>query len=221
MYILITGASRGIGLELTKRALSFDHHVLALARDPEQSPLAEIAHQFDKLKLLKLDITSGETEAKIQLALKEYPCLDIVINNAGIYLGDETISQFQESFLVNSIMPLMITKTLYPFLKKSRHPLSVQISSQMGSVEDNHSGGSLSYRASKAALNMIYKSISIDEKWLKVLLLHPGWVQTRMGGPGAMISVQESVNGLWDIVSHAEKFETGSFLNYQGEKLPW
>lgn len=222
MNIVITGTSRGIGLELTRVALSKGHHVLAIARKPEESEeLTKLKEKHKNLSLLKIDLVDKNSDAKIYEAIKDWNHLDLLINNAGIYLEDKTRDDFEKSFLINSIMPLQLTKALIPKLKLAKHPLSLQITSQMGSIQDNTSGGSYSYRASKAALNMLYKCLSIDEKWLCSLLIHPGWVKTRMGGDEAPLSVQESAAGIWKIIEGAKLEMSGSYLTYKGEKLPW
>lgn len=220
--MIITGTSRGIGLELTKIALSKGHDVLAVARAPENSrELMSLKAEFPSLMLLAADLNSEYSELKIAEAAGRWPMVDVLINNAGIYEEDKTRSNFERSFLTNSIAPLFVTRSLLPLLKKSGRPLSLQITSQMGSIEDNKSGGSYAYRASKAALNMLYKSLSIDESWLISLLVHPGWVQTRMGGSGAPLTVDESAKGIWELVEKVRSEDSGRFLNYKGEDLPW
>src|SRR5690606_9505826 len=110
--------------------------------------------------------------------------------------------------------PFFITKALLPKLKLSALPKSVQISSIMGSIGHFPTGGSYSYRASKCALNMIFKNLSVDEPWLTVLQFHPGWVQTRMGGDGATLSVADSSRGLWNEILTADNGLSGSFRDY-------
>ena len=174
MYVVITGTSRGIGFELTKYALSKGHHVLAIARKPEaSSSLVELHKSHTKLELMALDLLDKDAHNLIAKRVESWPQVDVIINNAGIYEKDQTIEDFEKSFLTNSIKPFFITRALLPLLKKSKHPVSLQITSMMGSIADNTSGGSYSYRASKAALNMLFKSFSIDEKWLTSLLIHP------------------------------------------------
>lgn len=222
MYVVITGASRGIGLELVKKALSSGCSVLAVARHPEASEeLKDLANNNQKLKLVKGDLHSAQVIDNMLAAVTEWPSVDVLINNAGIFKDDETIEDYSESFLINSIMPLFITRAFLPLLKKSKHPRSIQITSQMGSIKDNSSGGSYSYRASKSALNMFFKSLSVDEPWLTSILIHPGWVKTRMGGENAPITTHESVNGIWSIINKCQPQQNGSFLNYRGESLPW
>lgn len=222
MYIFVTGASRGIGLEITRLGLVKGHHVMAAARNPEKaSELMKLKAQYPALEILSLDLFEKKASDIVKEGVSHWPMVDAVVNNAGIYLEDETLEDFEESFLINSIKPLFITRALVDKLKKSQRPLSVQISSQMGSLHDNVSGGSYSYRSSKAALNMLFKGVSIDEKWLISLLIHPGWVKTRMGGEAAPTTPQDSAQGIWKLMESAKLSDSGTFRNYLGETLPW
>ena len=222
MHLIITGASKGIGLELLKFGLKNKHNVLAVVRHPELSEeLKELEKKYHNLQILNLDLNQENAHVIIANAVKDWPCVDVIINNAGVYLDDDTLSDFEKSYLINTLKPYFITKSLLPALKKSKRPVALQITSQMGSIADNTSGGSHSYRASKAALNMIFKGLSIEEKWLIVYLIHPGWVQTRMGGTNAPVKVEESASGIWNILESAKLSDSGIFKNYLGEKLPW
>jgi NAD(P)-dependent dehydrogenase (short-subunit alcohol dehydrogenase family) len=222
MYVVITGTSRGIGLELTRLALEEGHHVLAIARKPDESAdLRNLKKSHSHLTVLAQDILEPDAHVQIAKATDNFPCVDVMINNAGVYRGDETIKEFEESFLTNAIKPYFITRELKKKLKASANPVSLQITSRMGSIEDNSSGGSYSYRASKTALNSLFKSFSIDEKWLTSILVHPGWVQTRMGGSGATTSTHDSAAGIWKIIREAKPSQSGSFVNFKGEGLPW
>jgi NAD(P)-dependent dehydrogenase (short-subunit alcohol dehydrogenase family) len=221
VYIVITGTSRGIGFELTQLALQEGHQVLAVARNPTESPLSGLQSQYPELQILSLDITDKNAHQSLEKALSGWPQVDLLINNAGVFLEDKKVEDFERSFLVNSISPFFLTRSLIPWLKKSSRPMSVQLSSMMGSIGDNSSGGSYSYRASKTALNMLFKSLAVDEKWLICLQLHPGWVQTKMGGQHAPTTVKESAKGLWRVMQTADQSLSGSFMTYQGQTLPW
>lgn len=221
MYVMITGASRGIGLALAREALDKGYHVLALARAPQDSPELTKLAESKKLTILQGDLSQSDIENKISHAVKSWPSLDLIINNAGIYEEDESVENFQKSFLINTIKPLLVTKALKSQLKQSKLPKAVFITSQMGSIADNQSGGSYSYRASKAALNMVVKSLAIDEKWLASLLIHPGWVQTRMGGEQAPTKPEESAKGIWKIIENSDLSDSGSFQDFRGKILPW
>ena len=206
MNAFITGVSRGIGLGLTKQAIDHGYRVLGVARHPEGSKeLSELRHQYpEKLEILKLDLRDEDASKKIQTSVGHYPHFDLLINNAGIFEKDESKIEFLRSFEVNSFLPFMVTQSLLTKLQKSSQPKAIHISSMMGSITDNTSGGYYAYRSSKAALNMINKSLSLDHPWLSTIVVHPGWVQTRMGGEGAPTSVEESTSGLWKVIEKME-----------------
>jgi NAD(P)-dependent dehydrogenase (short-subunit alcohol dehydrogenase family) len=223
MNIAITGTSRGIGLELLKQALVRGDHVMAFARTPNEVPeLSALQETFrNQLEISTLDVTQDESPERAAEAISAWTHLDIFINNAGVYRKGESADDFIDSFRVNSVAPYLITQSLFPKLKASSNPKSIQISSLMGSIEDNASGGSITYRASKAALNMITKTLALDEKWLTTGIIHPGWVQTRMGGLEASLTPTESVRGIWQVIQKLTLHESGSFYNYDGSRLPW
>ncbi len=215
-HILITGVSRGIGKTMMEQSLKAGHKVCGIARTPD---LKEAKEYGDQLILLQGDVNDPQLGTKI---LSEIPWkeIDIVINNAGIYL-DDSWSNFEKTFLTNSIAPYFLTLGLFPLLRKSSDPKAAFITSMMGSIADNSSGGAVSYRASKAALNMMIKSLSLDEKWLTSLLFHPGWVKTNMGGENAPLGPEESAVGLLSQIHSSDKKFTGSFRDYKGQNLPW
>jgi NAD(P)-dependent dehydrogenase (short-subunit alcohol dehydrogenase family) len=219
MFVVITGASRGIGLALTELALNKGHQVLAVARSSTTE--LESLLRDKNLTLLHVDLEKSDSHLKIREALESWPQVDVLINNAGVLLEDSSRQEFERSYLINSIIPFFVTRSLFDKLKKSSRPLSLQITSQMGSIEDNTSGGYYSYRSSKTALNMIFKSLAIDEPWLTSIQVHPGWVQTRMGGSGAPLSTHKSASGIWDIIDNSNPKMSGSFINYLGDPLPW
>lgn len=223
LKILITGASRGIGLELTRIGLEKGHEVMAVARDPGSSKgLQELNKKSgEKLRTLAVDVAEEAAAQRLREAVQAWGSLDLLINNAGVYMKDETAKDFLQSFRVNSIAPFLITRELLPLLKKSALPKVIHITSQMGSIADNTSGGSYAYRSSKAALNMINKSLTVDQPWLTTAVLHPGWVQTEMGGAGAPVKPRESAEGLWNVIESLSAETTGSFLTFQGQELPW
>ena len=183
--------------------------------------LSELKNKHDHLQICFADLSQHEAPNTILEASKNISHFDILINNAGVYLGDDTTEDFSKSFLINSSMPYFLFMALKTKLRVAKNPICAQISSTMGSITENTSGGFHSYRASKAALNMIFKSVAIDHDWLTVLQLHPGWMKTKMGGDNAPVSPATSANGLWKIISSANHSHSGSFLDYQGRHIPW
>lgn len=223
MDVVITGASRGIGLELARLALENGDRVLAVARKPEESPelRALKSKHRDKLEVAAIELTDPSAGELLGEALAEWERVDVLINNAGVYHQGETTEDFLDSFHVNAVAPFLVTKALLPKLRKSPGPKAVQITSLMGSISDNESGGSYAYRSSKAALNMIMKTFSRSDPWLTSIVIHPGWVQTRMGGPEAPTPVATSAAGIWKVVRGLAKTDSGKFFDFEGHELPW
>lgn len=222
MNILITGVAKGIGLALTRRSLEEGHQVYGVARHPEKSPeLLKLKEKFSALHLIALDLTDEKVSEKLTQALKDVTSLDLVINNAGIYQNGTTKLDFLKSFEVNTYVPFIVAQTLLEKLKQATQPKLVHISSMMGSVTDNTSGGAYAYRASKSALNMIHKSLTIDHAWLTSVAMHPGWVQTDMGGSNAPVSTLESANGIWKVINEVSLKDSGCFKTFEGIDLPW
>lgn len=222
MINLITGVSKGIGLALTAEALLNGNQVYGVARNPEGSPeLLKLQKQYPSLKIIKLDLSDANASEKLLNAMKDCRQIDVLINNAGIYEQETTKNAFLKSFEVNAYTPFMVTETLISKLKSSAIPKVIHITSLMGSIGDNSSGNSYAYRASKSALNMIHKCLSIDHNWLISAAIHPGWVQTSMGGEAAPISPAVSSHGIWKVISELTISDTGCFKDYQGRILPW
>ena len=221
MKILITGTSRGIGFELTRQALQRGDFVIAVARKPEASnALTELKSQYsDKLQLLAADMTAEDAPQKIANAVGKE--LDVLINNAGVLLEGESAQDFMESFRVNSVAPFLLTKALLPALKNSSQPKVIQITSKMGSIDDNASGGHCAYRSSKTALNMINKCIALDNPWLTSIVIHPGWVKTDMGGQGAPTLLESSAKGIWEVALSLKSTQSGKFFEFTGREIAW
>ncbi|OAI21227.1 short-chain dehydrogenase [Methylomonas lenta] len=228
--VLITGANRGLGLEFCRQYTRDDWRVIATCRHPDiANDLNSLARQYANLQVHALDVADfSQIDALSQLLVNE--SIDVLINNAGIYadqqgcgVGQLDYQAWEKSFLINTLAAVKMAETFLPQLQKSKQKLIVSISSLMGSMADNASGGSLSYRSSKAALNAAMKSLSIElcRDLVGVLILHPGWVKTDMGGKNASITVEESVSGMRQQIEIFNLQKTGRFLNYEGAQLPW
>lgn len=220
MNILITGTSRGIGFGLVAAALAEGHTVYAVARNTE--PLKKLKQEFaEKLILLQIDVSQpGGIESLVNETSKA-GLIDVLINNAGTMAKGESAAELAESFWVNATVPFLLTKALMPLLLKSRSPRVAQISTMMASIADNTSGGYYAYRSSKTALNMLTRSLSIDFPNIRFALIHPGWVKTDMGGANAPTDVAESVRGIWKVISEMTPENSGQFVNFKGQILPW
>jgi len=234
--ILITGANRGIGLEFVRQLLSLSpqpKYIIATSRQSTNEELDKLRATNDSLHILKLDTKNYDEYqhfvSQVGQIVGDHG-IDLLINNAGIFLRDDIESvnpqNMLENFEVNTVTPLMITKALLPLLKvsvASRKTAVVNITSKMGSIEDNNSGGHYQYRASKTALNMVTKSLAVDLKpvGINVIALHPGWVQTDMGGKNASITPFTSVENMINTIKNINDLVIGKMLNYDGNVIPY
>ena len=217
---LITGSNRGIGLELCKQIIARGDDVIATCRK-SSSELKNLGVRIEE----DIDISSEDSVINLRKKLLGVE-LDCLIHNAGIYefnsIDDLDKESIIRQFVVNSLSPLYMTKSLKSLLK--RFSKIAFITSRMGSIGDNSSGSSYGYRMSKAALSMAAKSLSRDllKEEIYVGILHPGLVSTRMTGFTKYgISTEESVNGLLKRIDSLNKNNTGTFWHTNGEILPW
>lgn len=227
--LLITGSNRGIGLELVRQYAQVGWNIHACCRQPDSADaLKKLAETSDAITIHGLDVGDDNHIRSLAQKLSGQP-IDILFNNAGIYgqgdayFGNTNEQKWLECFRINSIAPLKILEALVDNVAGSKHKLVATMSSKMGSMADNGSGGSYVYRSSKAAVNAIMKSAAIDlaPQGIKVAILHPGWVQTDMGGPNAEISVTESANQLSAILEGVTLENSGSFFDIDGNIIPW
>ncbi|XP_065913803.1 C-signal-like [Dysidea avara] len=247
--IMITGANQGVGLGLVKYLLASNprpHHMIAASRNlggEGSKELEDLAAKEDCLSVVKLDVTKPDTFAAVVGEIDgivQEKGLNVLINNAGIYLRkgleDVTAEDMLLAFSTHAVGALMLTKACLPLLKRAASRLStkalgwqraavINMSSRLGSISDNTSGGSYSYRASKAALNAVTKSLSIDiiNDGIIACVIHPGWAKTSMGGPDGLISVDESVQGLMKVFAGLDENSNGGFFRYDdpNNSLSW
>jgi len=229
--LLITGASRGIGLEFCKQYAADGWRVLACCRDPGKADaLNKLTARYpDLIKLQALDVTK---HAQIEQLAQSLSCetIDLLINDAGIYpaadkhgFGHTDYAEWMTAFNINSMAPLKMVESFFEQIARSRLKLIVTITSQMGSMDDNSSGGSYLYRSSKAAANMVVKSLAVDLKKQGIISVafNPGWVKTDMGGPNAMIPVEQSVADMRKVIAGLTPADTGKFIGNDGLVIPW
>lgn len=227
IHVVITGANRGIGLEFVSQYLHNGDHVLATYRE-NLGGLEELQQSFPKqLKIAQLDVTDKEAGSTL-LACASNGVIDLLIHNAGIYPDAEpessdAVDKWLRAFLVNSVSPIRLTYQLLPALRRGTKAGVAFLSSKMGSIADNTSGGSYLYRSSKAALNAGAKSLAIDlqEDGIPVVVLHPGWVQTDMGGRNALISPEMSVSGMRRVLQELTPKKSGEFVAYDSVSISW
>jgi NAD(P)-dependent dehydrogenase (short-subunit alcohol dehydrogenase family) len=230
--ILITGANRGVGLELTRQCASRGDQVFAGCRSTEKTAsLKEIAAQFPgKVTILPLEVTDENSiiESADRVAA-EVDALDILFNNAGANFGDELgLSAVKAEILlkaihINAVGALLVAQGFIHLLKKGNYPKLVNVSSEAGSITNMTSFRGYHYYGSKAAMNMYTRSLAWDSETegIIVVALHPGWVRTDMGGPNAHLSTEESAAGMLKITDELNHSHRGQFLNWEGSKLPW
>jgi NAD(P)-dependent dehydrogenase (short-subunit alcohol dehydrogenase family) len=221
---LVTGANRGIGLELTRQLLNAGYTVHATYRNA-LGGLADFATA--NLQTHTMEVRSDDSVRSVMGSITEP--LDLLVNNAGISDGrwpsiDEIDFEVVSNVLeVNAIAPVRVTQHALPLLDRAGGGTVVMITSLMGSIEDCMSGKSYAYRASKTALNMFTTSMKNEliERNISLLLIHPGWVETDMGGPRAPVSPEESVRGILERVEEQTLATSGRFVEYTGRPLPW
>jgi NAD(P)-dependent dehydrogenase (short-subunit alcohol dehydrogenase family) len=228
--VLITGANRGLGLEFCKQYAADGWRVLACCRAPQRaSQLAELAGRHADVQVHELDVADFTQIEHLATQLADTG-IDVLLNNAGVYgdnpgrgFGRLDYAAWSKSLAINTQAPVKMAEAFLPHLKRGEQKLLVAITSLMGSIGDNSGGGSIIYRSSKAALNAAMKSLAIDlkEQAIGVLLLHPGWVKTGMGGPNAPLEAPQSVAAMRQTIAAFSLQQSGSFLKYDGTPLPW
>jgi len=221
--VLVTGANRGLGLEFARQLSAGGAEVIGTARKPEEAEELRATGA----RVLQLDVTDPESVASLVKSLGDAP-LDLLINNAGISgrnpegggLDFERVALVLD---VNLIGPMRVTHALLPALERGAGKRVVNVSSRLGSVELNTSGGFNGYRESKAGLNMFSRSLAheLAPKGIRCIALSPGWVRTDMGGPEAPLSPEESIRGMLAVIAGVGEEESGRYYQWDGEELPW
>ncbi|MBL8697779.1 MAG: SDR family oxidoreductase [Alphaproteobacteria bacterium] len=221
--ILITGAGRGLGLELAKQFAAAGWETLGTVRD-----LAKGAAMPRGSQTFLCDINDRASLARLARDLKGKP-IDVLFCNAGMYgkrkqgVGTVDYDTWAEVMRVNVFAPMACVEALVDNVAASTRRQIVMMSSRMGSIGANTGGGEVVYRSSKAALNAVTKSLSVDlrERQMTVIAVHPGWVKTDMGGGGADLTPEQSVAGLKKVVEGLTPVSNGKFFNYDGTEIVW
>ena len=216
--VLITGANRGIGLEFARQYTADGWEVIGTARRPDDA--VDLKRTGATVEVL--DAADPSSIAALAARLAGRP-IDVLIANAGVYPQTTDLAEWSRAFATNCIGPTLLAEALRPNVATGGLRKMAAITSRMGSIADNSSGGAIAYRSSKAALNAAWHSLAHDlhRDGIAVALLHPGWVQTDMGGRGAMIDTRTSVSGLREVILNLTIERSGAFLNYDGQPLPW
>ena len=235
--VLITGAGRGLGLEFARRYLERGDQVFATCRRPAAArALATLAAaHVDRLTIVPLDVTDARSIRASHAAVgRKVDGLDLLINNAGMYStrgsADPTERlgelRFEDALLLlraNAVGPLMVTQQYLDLVAAGRRARVVAISSEYGSVSENIAGFPYYYAASKAALNMLMRSLAAEarRRGIVTALLDPGWVSTDMGGPEAPLTPARSVAGMMRVIDGLGTRDNGRFFTWEGRPAPW
>jgi NAD(P)-dependent dehydrogenase (short-subunit alcohol dehydrogenase family) len=235
-YVIITGGSRGIGLEFTRQYLKKGYHIVIGSRKPQESTeLSKLKeNHHDRVTILTLDVGSDDSIGNFASEISSMGITPkILINNAGIASGNEKFrynfgelrsDDLLRTFHINAISPIMVTQKINPLFASDSISKIINISSDSGSITRKKSKGSYGYSASKSALNMISKisSLELKENNVIVIAMHPGWVRTTMiYTENAPLSVEESVSGMINVIDRLNLEDSGKFYNWKGEEMPW
>ncbi|KAG0172833.1 hypothetical protein DFQ28_009795 [Apophysomyces sp. BC1034] len=232
MIYLVTGAARGLGLEFVKQLSANGHIVIATVRNPHHADeLRLLAKENSNIRIITLDTTKSES---VKAAIKELDVvapngLDFLINNSGVSGSDgltaenTTAQEYLRVFETNVVGTSNVTQAFLPFLHRRNTRRIINITSILGSVENTTDGYKSAYRVSKAAENMLTKVLAGELKKddFVVVAIHPGWVQTDMGGKDAPITARQSISGMLERIENLKSEHNGTFFDFEGKALPW
>jgi NAD(P)-dependent dehydrogenase (short-subunit alcohol dehydrogenase family) len=234
-HCLVTGANRGIGLEFVRQLLARGDRVVATCSHPgKATALNTLTGEYPgRLRVLPLEVDSDKSRAELVRELPlvysdpvEKPVIDLLVNNAGVLhsgerFGELSSAHLDDSFRINASGPLLLTQALAPTLADGA--IVANLSSQLGSIANTTRFGTPSYNISKAAQNMatVLLAHALRDRNIKVVALHPGWVQTDMGGAGAEIAPTDSVAGMINVIDGLRPQDSGCFLDWQGGAMAW
>jgi NAD(P)-dependent dehydrogenase (short-subunit alcohol dehydrogenase family) len=227
---LITGANRGLGLEFVRQYLADGWQVYATCRDPASaSELRGLAEDSgERLRIIALDVTDARS-VKAAAGELDGQAIDLLLNNAGVggargqSVGSIDYDAWSKVLDVNTMGPMRVSEAFVEHVARSKRKIIVTLTSGMGSIGDNTSGGAFAYRSSKAAVNMVMRSLAIDlaPRGITCIVINPGWVLTDMGGPNANMSASESVARMRRLIDTWGPTHSGKFFNHDGREYAW
>ena len=220
---VVTGANRGIGLELARQLSERGDTVIGTARDPgSATDLGKLGTRVEEL-----DVANPKSIAGFARRLKG-TAVDLLVHNAAVGVAGPGVEKVdaesvEEHFRVNTLGPLRLTQALLPHLRSGERKLVVAISSGLGSISENSTGGWVAYRISKTALHQVMRTLDaeLSKEGLTFVLLSPGWVRTRMGGKDAPLSPEDSVRGLLKVIDRLGPKDSGRFFSERGREIAW
>ncbi len=228
--VLITGANRGLGLEFARQYAADGWQVHAACRSPDDAKeLKQLAKKSgDRLRVLALDVMDTASVRAAAMALTGQS-IDLLLNNAGVggptgqRLGSLDYAAWARVLDANTLGPMRVAEAFLENVAQSHDKRIVTITSGMGSIADNTSGGRYAYRSSKSAVNSVMKSLSVDlaPRGITCVVLNPGWVRTDMGGEGGTLAPEESIRAMRSVIAALKPEDTGKFFNYNGKLYPW
>ena len=228
--VLVTGANRGLGLEFARQYAAEGWQVFAACRAPDEA--AELkkleAGSSGRVRVLPMDVTDVASVRAAAGVIGEQP-IDLLLNNAGVMgprnerIGSIDYTAWARVLDANSLGPMRVVEAFVENVAKGGQKKIVTITSGMGSLEDNTSGGSYAYRTSKAAVNMVVRSLALDlsPRGITCIVMNPGWVRTDMGGAGGKLLPAESIKAMRSVIAKLRPDDSGKFLNYTGKAFPW
>lgn len=229
MTCVVTGAGRGIGLEFVRQLSKAGHRVHAVVRDPARAPeLQALAAASPRLVVVHRGEVTSDADVRAFAQSIGTESVALLINNAGVMPYENPFESLElddltTAFEVNAVAPVRMTQALLPALRRAAPAKVVQISTMMASMADNQMGGFYAYRMSKAALNMAVTSLAVDLKpdAISTYAMHPGWVKTDMGGPGARVEIPDAVQQMLATIEKLEPSASGSFIDLRGRTIAW
>jgi NAD(P)-dependent dehydrogenase (short-subunit alcohol dehydrogenase family) len=228
--VLVTGANRGLGLEFARQYSADGWQVFAACRAPHDAEELQrlAAERSERIRVIEMNVTDTASVRAAAAGLKD-EAVDLLLNNAGVggpggqQLGSLDYAAWARVLDTNTLGPMRVAEAFLDHVAKSRDSKIVTITSGMGSIEDNTSGGRYAYRSSKAAVNMVMKSLAVDTapRGITCIVINPGWVRTDMGGPDGKLEPAESIKAMRSVIAKLRPEDSGKFLNYTGKPYPW